>query len=62
MEGLERFVHLGELRLVVKMTAAGTLAWWLCTVAGQPRPLFAVLVPLVAMGDDPVLPFVETPP
>jgi hypothetical protein len=53
MGGLERFVRRGELRLVVKMTAAGTLAWCLCTVAGQARPLFAVLVPLVAMGDDP---------
>lgn len=42
-----------ELQLVVKMIAAGTLAWWVATLLGQPRPLFAVLVPLVAMGGDP---------
>jgi uncharacterized membrane protein YgaE (UPF0421/DUF939 family) len=42
-----------ELRLVVKMIAAGTLAWWVSTLIGQSRPLFAVLVPLVAMGGDP---------
>ncbi len=32
---------------------AGTLAWWLCTLLGAERPLFAVLVPLVAMDGDP---------
>jgi uncharacterized membrane protein YgaE (UPF0421/DUF939 family) len=42
-----------ELQLVAKMILAGTLAWWLCTLLGQPRPLFAVLVPLVAMDGDP---------
>jgi uncharacterized membrane protein YgaE (UPF0421/DUF939 family) len=41
-----------ELQLVAKMVLAGTLAWWLCTLLGQPRPLFAVLVPLVAMDGD----------
>lgn len=35
------------------MLIAGTASWWACTLLGQPRPLFAVLVPLVAMGDDP---------
>jgi uncharacterized membrane protein YgaE (UPF0421/DUF939 family) len=35
------------------MLIAGTAAWWACTLLGQPRPSFAVLVPLVAMGDDP---------
>jgi uncharacterized membrane protein YgaE (UPF0421/DUF939 family) len=39
--------------LAVKMVVAGTLAWWLCTLLGAQRPLFAVLVPLVAMGGDP---------
>ena len=35
------------------MLIAGTASWWACTLLGQSRPLFAVLVPLVAMGDDP---------
>ncbi|HEV3403555.1 MAG TPA: hypothetical protein VG073_04660 [Gaiellaceae bacterium] len=33
----------GELRLAGKMGAAGTLAWWLSTLLGADRPLFAVL-------------------
>ena len=41
-------------RLAVKMVVAGTLAWWLSRLLGAPRPLFAVLVPLVAMGSDPL--------
>src|SRR5689334_13443049 len=35
------------------MTAAGSLAWWLATLAGEPRPIFATLVPFVAMSGDP---------
>ncbi len=35
------------------MVVAGALAWWLCTRLGADRPLFAVLVPLVAMDGDP---------
>ncbi|MGZ4410840.1 MAG: FUSC family protein [Gaiellaceae bacterium] len=42
-----------ELRLALKMTLAGTLSWWLATLAGEPRPIFATLVPLVAMSGDP---------
>ncbi|HEY1370111.1 MAG TPA: FUSC family protein [Gaiellaceae bacterium] len=42
-----------ELKLAVKTTVAGTLSWWLCTRLGEPRPLFATLVPLVAMSGDP---------
>jgi uncharacterized membrane protein YccC len=42
----------GELRLGLKIVVAGTLAWWLCTLLGASRPLFAVLVPLVAMDGD----------
>ncbi len=42
-----------EVLLVCKMAAAGTAAWWFSTLLGAPRPLFAVLVPLVAMGGDP---------
>ena len=33
---------------------AGTLAWWLSRLLGAPRPFFALLVPLVAMGSDPL--------
>ncbi len=42
----------GELRLALKIVVAGTVAWWLCTLLGASRPLFAVLVPLVAMDGD----------
>ena len=43
----------GELKLVSKMLVAGTLAWWLASLLGASRPLFAVLVPLVALDGDP---------
>ena len=43
----------GEGRLGLKMSAAGALAWWLATLAGEPRPIFAALVPFVAMSGDP---------
>jgi uncharacterized membrane protein YgaE (UPF0421/DUF939 family) len=43
----------GELRLAAKMTLAGTVAWWLSSTLGAERPIFAVLVPLVAMTGDP---------
>src|SRR5438132_13779492 len=42
-----------EAQLALKMTIAGTLAWWLGTLAGEPRPIFATLVPFVAMSGDP---------
>jgi uncharacterized membrane protein YgaE (UPF0421/DUF939 family) len=42
-----------ELRVALKMTLAGSLSWWLATLAGEPRPIFAALVPLVAMSGDP---------
>lgn len=35
------------------MFAAGVLAWWAASLLGADRPLFAVLVPLVAMSGDP---------
>jgi uncharacterized membrane protein YgaE (UPF0421/DUF939 family) len=44
---------LAELQLALKMSAAGTLSWWLATKAGEPRPIFAALVPFVAMSGDP---------
>jgi uncharacterized membrane protein YccC len=42
-----------ELRLAAKMTVAGTIAWWVCIRLGATNPIFAVLVPLVAMTGDP---------
>jgi len=41
-----------ELKLAVKMTGASVLAWWLGTLAGEPRPIFAALMPFVAMSGD----------
>jgi len=35
------------------MTGASVLAWWLGTLAGEPRPIFAALMPFVAMSGDP---------
>jgi uncharacterized membrane protein YgaE (UPF0421/DUF939 family) len=43
----------GELKLALKMAGASTLAWWICTLLGQPRPIFAALIPLVALSGDP---------
>lgn len=42
-----------ELRLAIKMTIGGTAAWWLAGRLGAQRPIFAALVPLVAMTGDP---------
>jgi uncharacterized membrane protein YgaE (UPF0421/DUF939 family) len=43
----------GELRVAAKTTLAGTLAWWATSALGAHLPVFAVLVPLVAMTGDP---------
>lgn len=42
-----------ELRLAAKMTIGGASAWWIASALGATRPLFAALVPLVAMNGDP---------
>jgi uncharacterized membrane protein YccC len=42
-----------ELRLAIKMTVGGTSAWWIASELGATRPIFAALVPLVAMNGDP---------
>jgi len=42
-----------ELRLAIKMTIGGTAAWWIATQLGAQRPIFAALVPLVALSGDP---------
>jgi uncharacterized membrane protein YgaE (UPF0421/DUF939 family) len=44
---------IGELRLAIKITIGGTTAWWLASELGARRPIFAALVPLVAMTGDP---------
>lgn len=44
---------IAELRLAIKMTIGGTAAWWLASELGARRPIFAALVPLVAMTGDP---------
>jgi uncharacterized membrane protein YgaE (UPF0421/DUF939 family) len=42
-----------ELRLAIKMTLGGTLAWWIASALGAQLPIFAALVPLVATVGDP---------
>ena len=42
-----------ETKLALKMTLGGTIAWWLAVALGAKRPIFAALVPLVAMTGDP---------
>ena len=42
-----------EVRLALKMTLGGTIAWWAAVELGARRPIFAALVPLVAMTGDP---------
>ncbi|MFL5964603.1 MAG: FUSC family protein [Gaiellaceae bacterium] len=42
-----------EVRLALKMSLGGTVAWWIASALGATRPLFAALVPLVAMNGDP---------
>jgi uncharacterized membrane protein YgaE (UPF0421/DUF939 family) len=42
-----------ELQLALKITLAGTLSWWIASELGARRPIFAVLVPLVALTGDP---------
>jgi len=42
-----------ELRLAIKMAVGGTGAWWIASALGAKRPIFAALVPLVAMNGDP---------
>ena len=42
-----------ETRLALKMALGGTAAWWVAVELGARRPIFAALVPLVAMVGDP---------
>src|SRR5690348_10859572 len=42
-----------ESRVATKMALASSLSWWLATLAGEQRPVFAALVGLVALSGDP---------
>jgi uncharacterized membrane protein YgaE (UPF0421/DUF939 family) len=42
-----------ELRVALKMSLGGTISWWIASELGARRPLFAALVPLVAISGDP---------
>ncbi|MCW2963949.1 MAG: hypothetical protein JWO17_1201 [Actinomycetia bacterium] len=42
-----------EAQLAVKMTVAASLGWWLASLAGASRPIFASFVGLTAMSGDP---------
>jgi uncharacterized membrane protein YgaE (UPF0421/DUF939 family) len=43
-----------DLRLVAKITFASILAWWFATLLGADTPVFAAIMPLVALrADDP---------
>jgi uncharacterized membrane protein YccC len=41
-----------ELPRAVRIAVAATLAWWIARQLGADRPVFAVIVPLVAIRDD----------
>ena len=42
-----------ESRVATKMALASSLSWWLATLAGEQRPVFAALVGLIALSGDP---------
>src|SRR5258708_5025964 len=44
---------IAELRLAIKMVIGGTGAWWIASELGAQRPIFAALVPLVAVNGAP---------
>lgn len=41
-----------DLRTLAKMAITAGLAWWLGTLAGQARPVFAALVPVLVIRSD----------
>src|SRR4051812_42039307 len=41
-----------ELPRAVRIAVAATLAWWISRLLGAERPVFAVIVPMVAIRDD----------
>lgn len=42
----------GESRAVIKIAAAAGVAWWIGNLAGQSRPVFAAIVPLLVIKSD----------
>jgi uncharacterized membrane protein YgaE (UPF0421/DUF939 family) len=43
---------LQDFRTLAKMAFTSGLAWWLGNLAGQPRPVFAALVPILVIRSD----------
>jgi uncharacterized membrane protein YgaE (UPF0421/DUF939 family) len=43
---------LSDFRTLAKMAITAGLAWWLGNLAGQPRPVFAALVPVLVIRSD----------
>ena len=41
-----------ELPRAVRIAVAAALAWWIARLLGADRPVFAVIVPMVAIRDD----------
>jgi uncharacterized membrane protein YgaE (UPF0421/DUF939 family) len=41
-----------QARVVVKISAAAAVAWWIGNLAGQPRPVFAAIVPVLVIRSD----------
>lgn len=41
-----------EARTVAKMAVASGVAWWIGNLAGQPRPVFAAIVPVLVIRSD----------
>jgi uncharacterized membrane protein YgaE (UPF0421/DUF939 family) len=42
----------GDPRTLVKIAAASGVAWWIGNLAGQSRPVFAAIVPLLVIRND----------
>jgi uncharacterized membrane protein YgaE (UPF0421/DUF939 family) len=47
-----RSIH-EDFRTLAKIAVTVGLAWWLGNLAGQPRPVFAALVPILVIRSDP---------
>src|SRR3984885_13456769 len=43
---------LADFRTPAKMAFTAGIAWWLGNLAGQPRPVFAALVPILVIRSD----------
>jgi uncharacterized membrane protein YgaE (UPF0421/DUF939 family) len=40
-------------KTIAKIAVASSIAWWLGNLAGQPRPVFAALAPVLVIRSDP---------